>query len=119
MQSKQIRLFIGFGLTMVLNACAAVEPNPAAGGKEYAGWYMANGVFQPCGSSEQWRIGNPTGIRARAEASGLSTDNPFYVRVTGERTSAGLQVSRVDQVGSPDPVRDCPLTGVVTRSPGG
>ncbi len=112
------RWLLALGVSMALGACTA-PPVSAGNGQVYAGWYMGNGTFQPCGSKEQWRIADQSAINTKAHAAGLEANDPVYVRVTGERNAADLRVISVDQVGSPRPVSDCPLTGVVTRSPSG
>lgn len=58
-------------------------------------------------------------LQARAKSFGLQDDTPVYVkllaRVSDARSSAKkVDVVRVEQFGSPTPVRDCGMTGVVT-----
>lgn len=112
----------GVGVAMALSSCAAAETKSAAGGQAYAGWYMEQGgkaSLLPCGESKAWPIADSSDLRVKAKASGLSTDNPLYVRVKGNQTAGALEISSVEQVGSPTPIRDCPMTGVVTQSPVG
>lgn len=83
------------------------------------GWYLEHagqGMFQPCGQSRQWRIHSPE-LRARAKDFGLDQDTPVYVRLLVVPSANGedMLVSKVEQFGSPTPVRDCGMTGVVTQ----
>lgn len=96
---------------------AAATPAAAAPGT-YAGWYLqraGKGRFQPCGREAQWAVGQGADLAARAREFGLMDDTPVYVRVTGELHDGVLDVSSVEQFGSPKPVRDCPMTGVVIQ----
>ena len=90
------------------------------------GWYLqgASGSrLQPCGQSVQWLIGDKADLQARAKSFGLQDDTPVYVkllaRVSDASSNSGkkLDVVRVEQFGSPIPVRDCGMTGVVTPAP--
>jgi len=75
------------------------------------------GSFQPCGGqSQSWRLSQAGDLPARAKAFGLQPDTPVYVRVTGSLRDNALAVASVEQLGSPTPVRDCGLTGVVIPS---
>lgn len=124
----------------ILSACVAADKPPAAAtpspqavtnpepvpastaeGERYRGWYMEHdgqGMFQPCGQSRQWRVESPE-LRAQARDFELDPDTPVYVHVFGTPSAGGeeLSVSRVDQFGSPTPVRDCAMTGVVMPAP--
>ena len=103
----------------------ATNPEPvaasAAEGEIYRGWYLEHdgqGMFQPCGQSQQWRVESPE-LRVQAKDFGLDPDTPIYVHVSATLSDGGdeLSVSRVDQFGSPTPVRDCAMTGVVMPTP--
>lgn len=94
-----------------------------AEGQVLRGWYMEHewqGMFQPCGESRQWRVDSPE-LRARAKDFGLDPDTPVYVSLSVTQTAGGheLLVSRIEQFGSPTPVRDCAMTGVVLPAPTG
>jgi hypothetical protein len=58
-------------------------------------------------------------LAAKAKTFDLQPDTPVYVRVSGYTKAGVLNVSRVDQFGSPEPVRDCAMTGVVIPAPSG
>ncbi len=97
-------------------ATPAPAPAPAAA-QAYVGWYMEHGgqpMFQACGSSDMSNIGNAGELQAQVKASDIVPGNPVYVRFTGRSESGTIQVAQVEQVGSPTPVRDCALPGVVT-----
>jgi len=92
-------------------------------GQEYRGWYMEHagkGMLHACGQSQQWNVDSPA-LRSQAKEFGLDEDTPVYVRVFATQSTDGgeLVVARVEQFGSPTPVRDCAMTGVVTSSPTG
>jgi hypothetical protein len=74
------------------------------------------GSFQACGAAHPWRVSAPGELPAHARAFGLDDDTPIYVRIQGIQSADGIAVSRVEQFGSPTPVRDCPMTGVVIPS---
>jgi hypothetical protein len=93
---------------------------PSTGGGTLAGWYMEHGgasMFQRCGESTQLRVDSAV-LRDAAKASGLDAGSPIYVRVVGSIEGSTLVVTNVAQVGSPTPVRDCGLTGVVMPAGG-
>ncbi len=108
-------------------ASAATAPPPANSEpttQPLTGWYLegANGSrLQPCGQSEQWPIGDKADLEARAKTFGLGVDTPVYVkllaRVSGAGAAKTVDVVQVTQFGSPTPVRDCSMTGVVTPAP--
>lgn len=100
-------------------ACAAND-KPVSGqsgtGTAYAGWYMEHagqGRFQPCGEDQPLSIPVAADLHARAREFELAEDTPVYVRVTGSRNGKELRVISVQQFGSPAPVRDCGMNGVV------
>ena len=94
-------------------------PTPAAS-DVIAGWYMEHGgmaMFQRCGNDTQLSV-DSADLRARAKDFGLDEGNPVYVRVAGTISGNTLTVASVEQFGSPTPVRDCGMTGVVMPSGG-
>lgn len=116
-------------LASALSSCAAAEKTPApvaaptptatAKGQSYSGWYMEHAgqsTFQPCGQTKQWRVSAPADLVARAKKFGLEQDTPVYVQLLGTAQGDAIAVSRVQQFGSPTPVRNCALTGVVLPS---
>lgn len=137
------KLPLGCVIALMLSGCA--EPDKAAAGPVAAapatsspsasvpdahplnGWYLqgASGSrLQPCGQSVQWAIGDRADLQARAKAFGLQDNTPVYVKLLARVSDAGssgakkVDVVRVEQFGSPTPVRDCGMTGVVTPAPG-
>jgi len=120
MQSRTPQWLIGICAAFVLSGCVAAEKKPATASQAYAGWYMeraGQGLFQPCGQSQQWRVSASADLPARAKAFGLEQDTPVYVRLMGSAHNEEIEVSRVEQFGSPTPVRDCAMTGVVIPAP--
>jgi hypothetical protein len=91
---------------------------PAATAAEtQAGWYMEHGdggTFQPCGQDKALTVDSEE-LRQRARDFGLEPDTPVYVRLSGASDGSTFTVARVDQFGSPEPVRDCRMTGTVTQ----
>lgn len=111
---------------LALVACTAAEQPSTRQNQSYSGWYTAHGPgqsFQPCGQAPALRVPESGELRARAKKFGLDEDTPVYVRLTGTVSADGkhFSVTRVDQFGSPTPVRDCAMTGLQTQSaaPGG
>ncbi len=101
---------------IALSGCASAAKTPPAKGQSYAGWYMEHAgqsTFQPCGQTKQWRVSAPADLVARAKKFGLEQDTPVYVQLLGTAQGDVIAVSRVQQFGSPTPVRNCALTGVV------
>jgi hypothetical protein len=76
------------------------------------------GMFQPCGQQTQLAVDSAE-LRQRAKDFGLEPNTPVYVRLSGTSDGARFTVARVDQFGSPDPVRDCSMTGTMTPASGG
>lgn len=136
---------VGSAIVMTVAGCAAADktasgPKPsarttsapmatpattAADAQPLDGWYMqgaSGNRLQACGQSEQWPIGDKADLEARAKAFDLQDDTPVYVkllaRVTGSGNARQVDVVKVEQFGSPTPVRDCGMTGVVTPAPG-
>ena len=100
------------------DAEGAAAATPAATSGRYAGWYLqraGTGRFQPCGRDAQWAVGQGADLAERARDFGLMDDTPVYVRVTGDFHDGVLDVRSVEQFGSPTPVRDCAMTGVVIQ----
>ena len=54
-------------------------------------------------------------IDAKIRAGDMSPNDPVYVRLEGAPANGAFNVTRVAQVGSPTPVRDCPMTGTTTQ----
>lgn len=104
-------------------AIAASDPSQAQGApapqvRDYAGWYQRHGgraTFQPCGQAVSWVVGEGADLAPRARGFGLQDDTPVYVRISGTRDGDVLDVKSVAQFGSPTPVRDCAMDGVVTQ----
>lgn len=98
--------------------CASNRPESNGSGEDASitGWYTEHAgqaTLQRCGRNETLRISAPSKLREKAGAFGLTEGNPVYVRVKGEISGATLSISDVEQFGSPEPVRDCAMTGVV------
>jgi len=122
MKSILFPLLASAGLAVTLTACVAAERSSAAGAKPLAGWYMQEGAvetFQPCGESTPRRITNDADLRAKAKSFGLDDGNPVYVKIVASLSASDktVKVDRVTQFGSPTPVRDCAMTGVVHPAP--
>jgi len=107
---------------MADSAPVATPPAPAqaptaATTQTYVGWYMEHGgqpMFQTCGSSDMGNVDNAAELQRRVKASDVVPGNPVYVRFTGRTEGSTIRVAEVQQVGSPTPVRNCALAGVVT-----
>ena len=120
-----LRRLAAIATASILAACAtandpAPAAAPAAAGQTYAGWYMqraGQGSFQPCGAARPLRVTSSADLPARARTFGLDENVPIHVRVTGVVSGSVIAISRVEQFGSPVPVRDCALTGVVVPQP--
>jgi hypothetical protein len=113
---------LGLAVAFGVAACAAERKATTAVSKSatadqsYAGWYMQHAdrsTFQPCGVDKPWRITTFADLPAKAKAFGLDDDTPVFVRIAGSAHDDEIAVARVEQFGSPTPVRDCALTGVV------
>lgn len=79
--------------------------------------HAGESTFQLCGQSQQWRVTVPADLPARVKAFGLDQDTPVYTRLIGSVKANEIEVSRVEQFGSPSPVRNCAMTGVVIPAP--
>lgn len=113
------RLALALAVAAAGAGCAAPAPLPATA--LHAGWYMEHdgaGVFRPCGQDRAWRVTHDAALRAAARDFGLQPDTPVYVRLAGSPLPdrGEFRLARVEQLGSPTPVRDCPMTGVVLQS---
>lgn len=86
----------------------------AAAGGAQAGWYRG-GTFQPCGSTQTYTVNAASDIDARIRAGKMSGTDPVYVLLEGSAANGAFNVTRVAQVGSPTPVRDCAMTGTTTQ----
>jgi hypothetical protein len=73
------------------------------------------GMFQLCGHEQQLTV-DSADLRARAKEFGLEPNTPVYTRLTGSSDGSTFTVTGIEQFGSPEPVRDCGLTGVVMPS---
>lgn len=122
-----LRRLIGLTAMVAFSGCVVTdkpmsETAVAGPGQPYAGWYMQHagqGTFQPCGQSQLLQVSAPADLVVRAKAFGLDEDTPIYVRVTGSVSGSEIAVSRVDQFGSPTPVRNCAMSGAVIPAPAG
>lgn len=124
-KTKKFAFHVAAGM-FVLTACSAQNTPPAAV-RQIAGWYNqegSTGTFQPCGSNAPWLLTKMADLRARATAFGLQDGSPVYVKLSAivsppgkfgpqGRYSHEAQIERVVQFGSPTPVRNCALDGVV------
>lgn len=90
-----------------------METGAATSGAQ-AGWYSA-GMFQPCGSAERFKVSATDEIDAKLRAGKMSASDPVYVQLEGSAANGAFALTRVAQVGSPTPVRDCPMTGTTTQ----
>ena len=105
------------GLILVGSSLVACNA-PASSTKpsQLAGWYLQHGRearFQACGKGTAVRLAATADLRQRAVQFELDDDTPIYVRIEVVATGSELEVLRVLQFGSPTPVRNCGLTGVV------
>lgn len=79
-----------------------------------AGWYTA-GTFRACGSAKDMKVDKAAEIDAQIKKGGMSAGDPVYVQVEGMPMGDSYMLTRVVQVGSKTPVRDCPMTGTTTQ----
>jgi|GEM_PF-3311255 len=101
--------------------CAAAKKPSAAGSQSHAGWYTRHagqGSFQPCGRAQAMLVRQSAELLAATTKFGLDDDTPVYVRLSGVLSADRNEISvkKVDQFGSPSPVRDCPMTGLQIQS---
>lgn len=106
----------------MLAACApATIPSsatPAASDAAVTGWYTQQGgsaQLRPCGDATALQVDNGAALAARARDFDLQDGDPVYVKVHGMRSGAALRLERVDQFGSPTPIRDCPMGGTMIQ----
>lgn len=119
MKGKIPQWLCGIGVGLTLSACVAAQKPPSANDQPYAGWYMEHagqGTFQPCGQSAPLRVSTPADLANRARAFGLDEDTPVYVRLRGRTVGDVIEVSGVEQFGSPTPIRNCGMNGVAIPS---
>ena len=88
---------------------AAPTATPSATAQPVAGWY-SHGRLQPC-ASPAMPVEDAAELDRRIRAAGMSPDDPVYVRVEAATTDGGLRIERIVQIGSPTPVKDCPMSG--------
>ncbi|MEO6155877.1 MAG: hypothetical protein ABIP16_09155 [Thermomonas sp.] len=84
----------------------------------FTGWYTQQGgsaELRPCGGATALQVDNGEALAARARDFGLQDGDPVYVKVHGMRSGGALRVERVDQFGSPTPIRDCPMGGTMIQ----
>lgn len=102
-------------IAALAGGCGSVAtPAADSAATSLAGWYTqdaTHATVQPCAASDRLAVTNGTELRDRAARFGLQDGDPVYVRVEGTRTDGGFRLQRVEQFGSPTPVRDCPMTG--------
>lgn len=119
---------IGILAGAVIGACTVAERPAAAQGTKtpaaqvHAGWYLVHegkGQFQPCGQSAPLQVSAAADLPQRAQAFGLTEYTPVYVRLRGTVRGTTIDVETVEQFGSPTPVRNCGLNGVVLPKPPG
>lgn len=101
---------------MVDKASDLGQPAPAPAGVQ-AGWYTA-GIFRACGSKQAMKVDKPAAIDAQIKKGGMSAGDPVYVQLEGMPMGDSYMLTRVAQVGSKAPVRDCPMTGTTTQNGG-
>lgn len=114
----------GAWLAILATACAPVASPPSAASgvplatEQVAGWYIQDGSasrLQPCNASEVLTIVDGGALRRQAADFGLQDGDPVYVRLGGARAGPSFRVSRVEQFGSPQPIRDCRMTGTMIQ----
>jgi hypothetical protein len=108
-------------LALTATACAPARDTsktPGASNQPLAGWYTQypdRARFQPCADPEALAVVGDAELRKRAAAFGLEDGLPIYVRMQGVRTAGEFHPTRVDQFGSPTPIRNCPMTGTTIQ----
>lgn len=106
-------------LALVAGGCADAGQTPDDESSVLAGWYsQASGQarFQPCGQSRALEISDSAELGARAKDFGLMEGDPVYVRLAGSERDGQFDVARIEQFGSPVPIRDCPMSGLTIQS---
>lgn len=106
----------------MLAACAPASipsgAEPAASAAAITGWYTQQGGsarLRPCDDATALQVDNGAALAARARDFGLQDGDPIYVKIHGVRNGAALRVERVDQFGSPTPIRDCQMGGTMIQ----
>ena len=99
-------------------AAEAAHDGTAATSGTQAGWY-SGGTFRACGSTAALKVDNTADIERQIKAGGMSAGDPVYVKLEGMPMAGNTyMLTRVVQVGSKTPVRDCPMTGTTIQSGG-
>ncbi len=83
-----------------------------------AGWYLQAGdraTLQPCGEGLRLALIQAAPLRQRAADAGMQPGNPIYVRLTGVRSAGEFKLTKVEQFGSPTPIRNCPMSGTMVQ----
>jgi hypothetical protein len=92
------------------------EPNASGEDASIVGWYVEHAgqaMLQPCDQGDPLNISWSSELTEKARSFGLTDGNPVYVRIKGEISGDTLAVSKVEQFGSPEPVTNCAMTGMV------
>ena len=111
---RLIDVVIGPCALLAATSCSAAPPVETA---QLSGWYMEHAgtrTFQPCGEDRVLLVSVAGDLPEESRKFGLEDDTPVYVRLSGRREDDSFAVSAVEQFGSPTPVRNCGLNGVVT-----
>ena len=121
MKRRNLRFSLHLVGAIAISCSAAAGASSPARAETYAGWYTEHsgrGSFQPCGSATSLSVSQLGGLRARAKKFGLEADTPVYVRLSGVVSAVRNEFSlvRIEQFGSPTPVRDCPMSGLQIQS---
>ena len=121
MEKGSRRWALQFVAAILISGCAAAENSAAPQGHTYAGWYTEHsgrGSFQPCGRAPALLVSESAELRAQAKKFGLDEDTPVYVRLSGVVSADRNEftLSKIEQFGSPTPVRDCPMSGLQIQS---
>jgi hypothetical protein len=126
MRLNVMKRIFAVSAALLLGGCAGSEQAttghnpPESGGQSYTGWYMetvGQRTFQPCGQAQRLRVTSAADLPAKAKAFGLQPNTPVYVKLTGSNQADVLTVTRVEQFGSPTPVRNCAMDGAVIPAP--
>lgn len=120
MRSTRPHSILAALLALGAQGCVAGDAQPDA--TIQPGWYIEHAdvaAFRPCGQERAWRIANGAALRESARNFDLQPDTPVFVRLAGryDPGSGEFRVAKIEQFGSPTPVRDCPMTGVVIETP--
>ena len=112
---RAIRSLQVAAIAVFAGGCGSVAtPVTSSAVTSLTGWYTQDATratLQPCAASETLAIANASELHDRAAKFGLQDGDPVYVKVEGTRTDGGFRLQRVEQFGSPTPIRDCPMTG--------